>query len=91
VVRIGAPLNGVPMGAVSFGGIVKEVCLGYVPDVAVGDYVVVHVGFAISRIDAVEAERVFRELQTLGELSELEAPEIPEGGSGEPPTRAPEP
>jgi hydrogenase expression/formation protein HypC len=76
VVRIGEPLNGVPMGTVSFGGILKEVCLGYVPDVRVGEYVVVHVGFAISRIDATEAERVFLELRALGETAELDLPEV---------------
>jgi len=52
---------------VRFGGVVREVCLDLVPEAAVGDYVVVHVGFAISRIDPEEAQRVF-EL-----LSELEA------------------
>jgi hydrogenase expression/formation protein HypC len=54
------------MGRVSFGGVVREVCLAYVPEAEVGDYVVVHVGFAISRIDAAEAARslaYFDELQ----------------------------
>lgn len=54
------------MGMVDFGGVMREVCLAYVADeVQVGDYVIVHVGFAISRVDAEEAERTFRLLQEL--------------------------
>jgi hydrogenase expression/formation protein HypC len=60
-------------GRVSFGGIVKEVNLAYVPEAAVGDYVIVHVGFAISRLDEVEAHRVFDYLREMGELGELPA------------------
>jgi hydrogenase expression/formation protein HypC len=54
---------------VEFGGIVKDVCLAYVPEAQVGDYVIVHVGFAISRVDAAEAARVFSyldEIECLG-------------------------
>jgi hydrogenase expression/formation protein HypC len=65
---------GVSMGTVSFGGITKDVCLAYVPEAKVGDYVVVHVGFALSTIDGAEAERVFRYLEEMGELAELETP-----------------
>jgi len=57
---------GVPMGRVSFGGIIKEVCLAFTPEVQLGDYVIVHVGFAISRLDEEEAR------QTLELLAELE-------------------
>jgi hydrogenase expression/formation protein HypC len=60
------------MGRVSFGGIVKEVSLAYVPDVQIGDYVIVHVGFALSRVDEDEAQRVFEYLEQMGELGELE-------------------
>lgn len=63
---------GMTMGRVSFGGIVKEVCLAYVPEVQVGDFVVVHVGFAISTIDEQEAIKVFEFLREMGELDELE-------------------
>ena len=63
---------GMTMGKVSFGGIVKEVCLAYVPDVQVGDYVIVHVGFAISKIDEEEANKVFEFLREMEELEELE-------------------
>lgn len=55
------------MGRVSFGGVVKDVCLAYVPEAGVGDYVVVHVGFAISRVDEAEAARVFEYLAALEE------------------------
>ena len=56
---------------VSFGGIVKEVNLAYVPQAQVGDYVIVHVGFAISRVDPDEAGRVFDYLKQIDELREL--------------------
>lgn len=57
---------------VSFGGISKEVNMTYVPDAVVGDYVIVHVGFAISRVQEDEAQRIFHYLAQLGELDELE-------------------
>lgn len=56
------------VGRVDFGGVVKEVSLAYVPEAAMGDYVLVHVGFAITVIDEVEAARVF---ECLGEIEEL--------------------
>jgi hydrogenase expression/formation protein HypC len=57
---------------VSFGGIVKEVSLAYVPEAEVGDYAIVHVGFAISLVDEEEALRTFEYLKQMDELSELE-------------------
>jgi hydrogenase expression/formation protein HypC len=60
------------MGRVDFAGITKEVCLAYVPDVQVGEYVIVHVGFAISKIDEEEAMQVFEYLKQMEELAELE-------------------
>jgi hydrogenase expression/formation protein HypC len=60
----------VRMGRVNFGGIVKNVCLDYVPEIAVGDYTIVHVGFALSKIDEESAEKtlaVFREMGMLDE------------------------
>lgn len=72
---------GVPMGKVSFGGVVKEVCLAYVPDVEPDEYVVVHVGFAISRIDEEEADEVFRFLESMDELDEIH---IPQPGDADP-------
>jgi hydrogenase expression/formation protein HypC len=59
-------------GRVSFGGIIKQINLAYVPEAKVGDYVLVHVGFAISTIDEAEAEQVFEYLRQMGELAELE-------------------
>ena len=56
------------LAKVEFGGIVKEVCLAYVPEAGVGDFVIVHVGFAISRVDAAEAARVFSYLDEIEEL-----------------------
>ena len=71
---------GVPSGRVSFGGVVREVCLAYTPEAQVGDWVVVHVGFAITRIDEEEAQKVFATLRELGELEGLDA--LPEGVGG---------
>jgi hydrogenase expression/formation protein HypC len=75
VLSIEPDLLGMNMGKVSFGGITKQVCLAYVPDVEIGEYVVVHVGFAISKIDEEEARRVFELLHEMGELAELEVPQ----------------
>ena len=62
-----------PMGMVDFGGVRREVCLAYLTDeVAVGDYVIVHVGFAISKVDEEEARRTFEVLKEMSELDELE-------------------
>lgn len=61
------------VGRVDFGGIVKEINLAYVPEVALGDYVLVHVGFAISVIDEAAAMRVFETLTEISDLDELGA------------------
>jgi hydrogenase expression/formation protein HypC len=61
------------MGRVEFGGVYKRVCLEHVPEASVDDYVLVHVGFALSRIDEVEARRVFAFLDGMNQLDELEA------------------
>ena len=73
--------TGMKMGRVSFGGIVKEVCLATTPEAEVGQYVVVHVGFAISTLDEEEAERVFGYLEEMGELGELAIAEEGEAAS----------
>lgn len=57
--------DGLTMGVVDFGGIRKDVCLAYTPDAAVGDYVIVHVGFAISRVDEDEARRTLDVLRAM--------------------------
>ena len=59
-------------GRVSFGGVIKEVNLAYVPEAQIGDFVIVHVGFALSVVDALEASRVFEYLEEMGELGELQ-------------------
>ena len=59
------------MSKVDFGGITREACLEYVPEAVIGDYVMVHVGFAISRIDEEEAARTYRILEELGQLGEV--------------------
>jgi hydrogenase expression/formation protein HypC len=59
------------MGKVDFGGVLKEASLAYVPEAKVGDYVIVHVGFAISRVDEEEAQRVFEYLREMEQLVEL--------------------
>jgi hydrogenase expression/formation protein HypC len=61
-------------GKVDFSGILKEVSLAYVPEAKVGDYVIVHVGFALSRVDEEEAKQVFEYLREMEELSELREP-----------------
>jgi hydrogenase assembly chaperone HypC/HupF len=61
------PDERLPMGTVDFGGLRKEVCLAYVPDVQVGDYVIVHVGFAIALVDEAEAHRTLEVLRAMGE------------------------
>lgn len=58
-------------GKVNFGGILKEVSLAYVPEAKLGDYVVVHVGFAIAVVQEEEAKKVFSYLEKMGELEEL--------------------
>ncbi len=62
------------MGKVDFGGVLKRVCLEHVPEARLGDYVLVHVGFALSRIDESEARRVFEFLENMNQLDELKAP-----------------
>jgi hydrogenase expression/formation protein HypC len=68
-------IGGVEVGNVEFGGIVRQVALGFVPEAEVGDYVMVHVGFAISRVDAEEAKRTYELLEELGALEEELGPE----------------
>lgn len=58
------------MGKVNFGGITKTVCLAYVPDIAVGDYTIVHVGFALNKIDEESAQQTLKIFEELGVLKE---------------------
>ena len=82
VVSITQDPLGMNMGEVSFAGIKKKVCLAYTPEAAVGDYVVVHVGFSISKIDQEEAAKVFEYLKEMDELGELDVPQPGEAESG---------
>lgn len=68
-------------GKVNFGGVLKDVSLAYVPEAKVGDYVIVHVGFALSIVDEAEAQRTFDYLRQIEELGELNAKPAPPGGS----------
>jgi hydrogenase expression/formation protein HypC len=74
------------MGRVDFSGIVKEASLAFVPEVKIGDYVIVHVGFALSKLDEEEAQKVFEYLKQMDELAEFaddrwgERPREPNGG-----------
>jgi len=63
---------GLAMGRVDFGGVRKEACLAYVPDVKVGEYVIVHVGFAISKLDEEEAIRTLELLSQMGDMVQAE-------------------
>jgi hydrogenase expression/formation protein HypC len=61
------------MGRVSFGGVIKEICLAYVPEAREGDWVVVHAGFALDKLDEAEALQVFEYLKQVDALNELDA------------------
>ena len=71
VIEINATVSPI-MGKVSFGGIKKEVCLELVPEVKINDYVIVHVGFAISMMDEVEAQETLKLIEQMGNAEENE-------------------
>ncbi len=76
VVSMDPPGDDLVMGKVSFGGAEREVCFGYTPEAKIGDYVLVHVGFAITVLDADEAQRILDDFETIARLSdEIEASE----------------
>ena len=64
--------GGLLMGKVDFGGVRKEACLAYIPEVQLGDYVIIHVGFAISRVDEDEALKTLEILAAMGDLMQTE-------------------
>jgi len=64
--------SGVPMARVDFAGITRDACMAYLPEAGLGDYVLVHVGFAITKVDEEVAQQTLADLKELGELSELE-------------------
>ena len=73
--------GGIAMGMIDYGGIAREACMAYLPEAKVGEYVLVHAGFAISQVDEDEAARTLALLREMGELADLE-----EGEPGEPGT-----
>lgn len=76
LVEIALDAQGVRMGKANFGGIVKQVCLEYTPEAVLGDYVLVHVGFALSKVDEAEAARTYKALEELQQLGELDVPDV---------------
>jgi hydrogenase expression/formation protein HypC len=78
LIEIARDGNGVRMGKANFGGIVKQVCLEYTPEVETGDYVLVHVGFALSKVNEEEAARTYHLLDEMKQLGELETPDLDE-------------
>jgi hydrogenase expression/formation protein HypC len=67
VVEVSTPTEALAFGLVEFAGIRRRICLACVPEAVPGDYVIVHAGIAISRVDAVEARRVFAYLNEIGD------------------------
>jgi hydrogenase expression/formation protein HypC len=86
VLDVAKNTEGVLMGRANFGGIVKQVCLEYTPDTVPGDYVLVHVGFALSKVNQEEAARTYKLLEELKQLGELDAPDA---GASFPPESPP--
>jgi hydrogenase expression/formation protein HypC len=70
---------GLPMGKVDFGGVRKDACLAYIPEVQLGDYVIIHVGFAISRVDEEEA---LKTLEILAQMGDMVSQELATMGPG---------
>ncbi|MGA9598293.1 MAG: HypC/HybG/HupF family hydrogenase formation chaperone [Acidimicrobiia bacterium] len=79
VVSLEKNLLGMTMGRVEAGGVVREVCLDYVPDATVGDYVMVQMGFAVNRISDEEAGDVLDALEQLVDLSPIDRDSLPSG------------
>lgn len=75
VIEIQSNAAGIAMGKVDFAGVVKEICLAYVPEVKLGEFVIAHAGFAINTLDEKEAREVFETLKQIDDLAELEIPQ----------------
>jgi len=75
LIEIAEDANSVRVGRASFGGVVKQVCLEYTPDAALGDFVLVHVGFALGKVDEAEAARTYKILEEMKQLDELTSDE----------------
>jgi len=70
------------LGRIDFGGVIKEASLAYVPEAEIGDYVIVHAGFALNRVDEAEAQKVFEYLREMDQLAELDPGSEPEATPG---------
>ena len=70
--------DGMPMGRVDFGGVTREVCLAYVPEARVGEYAIIHVGFALNLLDEAEAQATLDLLRQVGAMDEELGPAPPE-------------
>jgi hydrogenase expression/formation protein HypC len=87
VLEIAQDAQGVRIGKTNFGGIVKQVCLEYTPEVQTGDYILVHVGFALGKVDVEEAERTYKLLEEMNQLGELDTPDLGAPASRRPVSR----
>ena len=76
LIEVSEDAHGVRMGKANFGGIVKQVCLEYTPEANAGDYVLVHVGFALGKVDEDEAARTYKLLEEMEQLAELDIPDV---------------
>jgi hydrogenase expression/formation protein HypC len=76
LIEVSEDPHGVRMGKANFGGIVKQVCLEYTPEADAGDYVLVHVGFALGIVDEEEAARTYKLLEEMEQLAELDVPDV---------------
>ena len=76
LIEVSEDAHGVRMGKANFGGIVKQVCLEYTPEADAGDYVLVHVGFALGIVDEEEAARTYKLLEEMEQLAELDVPDV---------------
>jgi len=76
LIEVSEDAHGVRMGKANFGGIVKQICLEYTPEANAGDYVLVHVGFALGKVDEDEAARTYKLLEEMEQLAELDVPDV---------------
>jgi hydrogenase expression/formation protein HypC len=76
LIEVSEDAHGVRMGKANFGGIVKQVCLEYTPEANAGDYVLVHVGFALGKVDEDEAAKTYKLLEEMEQLAELDVPDV---------------
>jgi hydrogenase expression/formation protein HypC len=74
--------GGLQMGKIDFGGVFREACLAYVPEAQVGDYTVIHVGFALNLLSETEAQETLALLKEISDLGEELGPEAPQAGAG---------